>query len=273
MQYDLRSHLSTKLFSCLSFEEKMRSLRVGIKLNAIAIDPRNPNYFAVGGQDEYARVYDIRNYHKNVSENSDQPVDTFCPSHLVGNKHVHITGLAYSSTSELLVSYNDELVYLFQKLMGLGDQPKALSSEHLQKIEHPQVYTGHRNSETVKGAAFFGPNDDYIVSGSDCGHIFIWKKKGGDLLRMMIGDRRIVNCLQPHPFMPILATSGLEKNVKLWTPTAKDQISLPRNAQKVCHFIQAYRYVSFKREMWLDSFRIVLLLSSCCAKRYRKMVE
>lgn len=30
-----------------------------------------------------------------------------------------------------------------------------------------------------------------------------------------------VNCLEPHPHLPVLATSGLDHDVKIWAPTAK----------------------------------------------------
>src|SRR5688500_8885715 len=35
---------------------------------------------------------------------------------------------------------------------------------------------------------------------------------------MRKADRAVVNCVQPHPFDPVLASSGIEDNVKLWTP-------------------------------------------------------
>ncbi|XP_058098302.1 uncharacterized protein LOC131243172 isoform X2 [Magnolia sinica] len=230
--FDLRSHSATKLFSCSSFTESKHP-HGSIQLNAIVIDPRNPNYFAVGGFDEYARVYDIRNYQLDASSISDRPVNAFSPRHLMGTDNVHITGLAYSYMSELLVTYNDELVYLFQKDMGIGPNPQSIPTENLQKLDQPQVYTGHRNSHTVKGVSFFGPDDEYVVSGSDCGHVFIWKKRGGGLMRLMVGDSHIVNCLEPHPNAPILATSGIEKDVKLWAPIAKDPFQLPDNVQEI----------------------------------------
>ncbi|KAL0436486.1 UNVERIFIED_CONTAM: DDB1- and CUL4-associated factor 8 [Sesamum radiatum] len=213
--YDLRSNSATKLFYCSSIGENSRSSS-SIGLNSIVIDPRNPNYFAVGGADVYARVYDIRNYEVNASTKAGSPVDTFCARHLIGTHDAHITALAYSRTSELLISYNDELIYLFQKNMGLGPHPTSSPSEDLHKLAEAQVYSGHRNSQTVKGVNFFGPNDDYILSGSDCGHIFIWKKKDGELVRLMVGDRHIVNQLEPHPTIPILASCGIEKTIKLW---------------------------------------------------------
>lgn len=235
LQFDLRSRSATKLFFCSSFSENSKRPSNSIRLNAIVIDPRNPNYFALGGSDEFARVYDIRKCRLDAKMNSDTPVNTFCPHHLIESKNVHITGLAYSTTSELLVSYNDELIYLFQKNMGMGPHPLCISPEYLKKLEEPQVYLGHRNSQTVKGVNFFGPNDEYILSGSDCGHIFIWRKKGGKLVRLMSGDRHIVNQLEPHPHISMFATCGIEKSVKLWVPMASETPPLPENVEKV-HF-------------------------------------
>ncbi|KAK9280058.1 hypothetical protein L1049_013743 [Liquidambar formosana] len=231
--FDLRSNSATKLFCCSSFSGNKKQSPSSIGLNAIVIDPRNPNFFAVGGSDEYARVYDMRKCQCDASSNLDIPMNTFCPRHLIRTGNVHITGLAYSSTSELLVSYNDELIYLFQKNMGMGPTPLSTPSEDLQKLEEAQVYSGHRNSRTVKGVSFYGPNDEYVLSGSDCGHIYIWKKKGAKLVRLMVGDRRIVNHLEPHPHMPVLATCGLEKNVKLWTPMVKEAPPLPQNVNEI----------------------------------------
>ncbi|MBA0703285.1 hypothetical protein Goari_022959 [Gossypium aridum] len=230
--YDLRCGSASKLFHCFSFKET-NSPPLNIRLNAIIIDPRNPNYFAIGGSDEYARVYDIRRYRLDGSNVSDEPVNLFCPRHLLHSNHVHITGLAYSKASELLVSYNDELIYLFQKNMGLGPSPLSLESETQLSNEEPQVYAGHRNSRTVKGVSFFGPKDEYVMSGSDCGHIFIWRKKDAKLVRVMVGDRRIVNHLEPHPCMPFLATCGFDKDVKLWAPMAGDAPALPKNLKKI----------------------------------------
>ncbi|CAG8523024.1 7308_t:CDS:2 [Paraglomus brasilianum] len=75
-------------------------------------------------------------------------------------------------------------------------------------------------SEIIKEANFFGGRSEYIMSGSDDGRIFVWEKSTGKLVNLMMGDRRVVNCIQPHPFYPILATSGIDYDVKLWYPTA-----------------------------------------------------
>ncbi|KAL2602682.1 hypothetical protein AAZV13_10G241400 [Glycine max] len=184
-----------------------------------------------------------------------QPTDFFCPPHLIGDQQVGITGLAFSEQRELLVSYNDELIYLFTQDMGLGPNPpdpgspKSMNSDASEigfshgsvssqsnmdaddKIT-PQVFKGHRNCETVKGVNFFGPKCEYVVSGSDCGRIFIWKKKGGQLIRVMEADKHVVNCIESHPHTMVLASSGIENDIKIWTPKALEKATLPKNIEQ-----------------------------------------
>ena len=77
-------------------------------------------------------------------------------------------------------------------------------------IRQPSVLrklTGHRNARTmIKEAAWWGSR--FILSGSDCGHLFAWDRDTGNLVMMLEADRHVVNCVQPHPTDPILATSG-----------------------------------------------------------------
>ena len=83
-----------------------------------------------------------------------------------------------------------------------------------------QQLTGHRNARTmIKEAAWWGTR--FIMSGSDCGHLFAWDRETGELVMILEADRHVVNCVQPHPHDPILATSGIDYDVKLWAPTAE----------------------------------------------------
>lgn len=251
LQFDLRTGAPTKLLTCQTLDGRRSYLPV-VSLNAIAIDPRNPNLFAVAGSDEYTRLFDIRKYNWDGSSDFGQPTNYFCPPHLIGNDQVGITGLAFSEQSELLVSYNDEFIYLFTREMGLGPNPPISMSSDASEMsdDHeseespssmdtdektvPQVYKGHLNSETVKGVNFFGPKCEYVVSGSDCGRIFIWKKKGGELIRVMEGDKDVVNCIKSHPHTMVLASSGIENDIKMWTPKALERATLPQNIEQVC---------------------------------------
>lgn len=78
-------------------------------------------------------------------------------------------------------------------------------------------FKGHRNTRTmIKQANFWGSS--FILSGSDCGRIFVWDRKTLEPVVLLVGDRRVVNCVQPHPFDPVLATSGIDHNIKIWSP-------------------------------------------------------
>lgn len=41
----------------------------------------------------------------------------------------------------------------------------------------------------VKGVNFYGPRSDYVVSGSDCGYMFIWDKKTEAIIQRKRADR------------------------------------------------------------------------------------
>ncbi|XP_065364344.1 DDB1- and CUL4-associated factor 6-like [Calliphora vicina] len=83
-------------------------------------------------------------------------------------------------------------------------------------------YTGHRNARTmIKEATFWGNN--YVMCGSDCGHIFTWDRRTGKLVMLMQADQHVVNCLQPHPVLPYLASSGIDYDVKIWAPILQEK--------------------------------------------------
>lgn len=50
---------------------------------------------------------------------------------------------------------------------------------------------------------------------------------------MPADENGIVNVLEPHPIYPILATSGLDKDVKIWMPS-NDSFELNRESLKKC---------------------------------------
>ncbi|CAL1273955.1 unnamed protein product [Larinioides sclopetarius] len=113
---------------------------------------------------------------------------------------------------------------------SLNDEVKAANEElrkveaHMSFVTQPRVkkkFTGHRNARTmIKESTFWG--DNFIMSGSDCGHIFIWDRHTTELVMLMEADHHVVNCLQPHPFDPILASSGIDYDIKLWAPTREE---------------------------------------------------
>lgn len=80
----------------------------------------------------------------------------------------------------------------------------------------------------IKEATFWG--NDYIMSGSDCGHVFTWERATGELVMLMEADQHVVNCVQPHPTLPMLATSGIDYDIKIWSPMEEEKVRFDREA-------------------------------------------
>ncbi|RMJ21725.1 hypothetical protein PHISP_07407 [Aspergillus sp. HF37] len=88
---------------------------------------------------------------------------------------------------------------------------------------HNKVYRGHCNIKTVKDVNFFGLNDEYVVSGSDSGHLFFWDRKTSDLVNILAGDGEVVNVVQGHPYEPTIAASGIDNTIKIFSPDRRAQ--------------------------------------------------
>lgn len=73
-----------------------------------------------------------------------------------------------------MASYNDDDIYLFE-------------NSHSDGADSMMTYSGHRNCATVKGVNFFGPKSEYIVSGSDCGNVFLWDKETAQAVQIQKG--------------------------------------------------------------------------------------
>ncbi|WWC71849.1 uncharacterized protein I206_105808 [Kwoniella pini CBS 10737] len=80
-------------------------------------------------------------------------------------------------------------------------------------------YKGARNVETVKDCNFLGVRADKICSGSDDGNFFVWDKETGKLEGIWEGDGSVVNVMEQHPTLPLIAVSGIDNTVKMFAPT------------------------------------------------------
>ncbi|XP_022198192.2 DDB1- and CUL4-associated factor 8 [Nilaparvata lugens] len=143
-----------------------------IPLFCIDNNPMNCHEFCVAGDDKYIRLYD-----KRMIAGNKVPLKKFCPNHLVGRYvAVNVTCAIFNyNGKEILGSYNDEDIYLFDTELSDGS-------------DYVHRYRGHRNHVTVKGVNFFGPKSQFIVSGSDCGHIYFWEKNTESIVQWMAGD-------------------------------------------------------------------------------------
>lgn len=89
----------------------------------------------------------------------------------------------------------EERQFMFQSASTRGKLRERVESG-VPCYSHSRQYRGHCNVQTVKDANFFGLQDEYVVSGSDGGHLFIWDKKTSELVNILEGDNEVVNVVQ-----------------------------------------------------------------------------
>jgi len=240
-------------------------------LNTINSHPLNPNVFAVAGDSPQVLEYDLRMIGNREGGGEAgvirmvRPCRRFLPgesgvtatSNTFRSRH-HITCLAYSVTGgELLATYSGGKILKFDSSPSSKGEDNALLQVY-RGLSNPKPFpliidvfyfshsksfgvsffqlfcnAGHRNMRTVKSVNFYGPESEFVVSGSDCGHIFLWESKSGRIRQVMKGDRDVVNVLEPHPFDLTLATSGIESDIKIWTPTSETKFVMTEEIQKV----------------------------------------
>jgi WD40 repeat protein len=75
------------------------------------------------------------------------------------------------------------------------------------------IYLGNIN--VLSAVNFLGPDDEWVVSGSDDGNWFIWQKSTGELHDILEGDGAVVNVIEGHPHLPLVAVSGMDHTVKV----------------------------------------------------------
>ncbi|KAM9961690.1 hypothetical protein ACTFIR_004548 [Dictyostelium discoideum] len=123
------------------------------------------------------------------------------------------------------------------------DSEKNNSKPFLPKT-FKQVYSGHVSEQTIKSVNFYGPNSEYIVSGSDDSKLFIWDKESAKIVRILEGHDSHVNSVACHPNEPCIATSGIDPYICLWEPTKEypDETEMQRRKKTINHYSTLDRY-------------------------------
>ena len=94
----------------------------------------------------------------------------------------------------------EERHFMFQSASDRGKLREKVE-KNVPCYSQTRKYTGHCNVKTVKDANFFGLQDEYVVSGSDGGHLFIWDKKTSELVNILEGDNEVVNVIQGKSYI------------------------------------------------------------------------
>ncbi|KAL0479546.1 hypothetical protein AKO1_007771 [Acrasis kona] len=239
-----------------------------IPLNSVDFNPVNPNYFIIGGDDPYIRLYDRRS-------SSTICVQKYSPESIVNNYNpdrpyssCHITGVRHNVLgTEIIGTWSGDNIYLFDVEPAKFASPRVtstpppssssmdesadddqeddgewedvpeeqqsnVSGESADYVSQYKVCCkGHVNVRTVKEVQFLGPRSEYIAAGSDCGNIFIYNSKNAEIVNVMKGDRDVVNCIDPHPSCKLsFVSSGIDSDCKVWQPTLdEDKIKGPES--------------------------------------------
>lgn len=79
-----------------------------------------------------------------------------------------------------------------------------------------------------------GRGDEFVVSGSDDGRVFIWDQNTTRLVNMLTSEDHTMQCVAPHPSLPVLASAGSEPVVKLWSPQVSITLVEKEKGRKSC---------------------------------------
>jgi len=192
-------------------------------------DSINSSYVFVGGSSADVTLYDLRMLTDGRGPSS-KVVQLYRPRYLAENASVSVSGIDISKNKrELLISYENDQIYSFPicpSASAAGPTVDELDMLVKETQETGSIqrelcsYGGHLNRYTfLKNARYAGPNDDYICTGSDSGHAWIYKKDTGAVVSFLNADHSTCNGVVPHPTLPFFVTYGIDSTAKLWRAT------------------------------------------------------
>ncbi|CAG2053544.1 unnamed protein product, partial [Timema podura] len=190
--YDIREPTNAEPFCLASYPSAF---------HAVMFNPVEPRILTTANSKEGVGLWDIRRPRKVI---------------------VHYGG-ANATQSCMSVRFNQQGTQILALRRRL---PPVLysthSPSHLCQFDHP----GYYNSCTMKSCCFAGGDDQYVLSGSDDFNLYVWKIPQGDNKGQWVssahmilrGHRSIVNQVRFNPSNYIIASSGVEKLIKFWSP-------------------------------------------------------
>lgn len=229
--HDLRESFSqlsqetpTAIPSTTNSIQYQNEYRLRSSIYSVDINPQLPYHIAIGGDTFSAKIFDVRSL--STSESLCAPVASYYTNDLENSfdEYRGICGLQYHGHGkEIIISYNNENIYRYD--LQLHNKLECPIHDH-NHIEYLTRYDGHMNRETIKQVTYFSVHNsefglsgkDYVLSGSDSGHIFIWDRDSGSIVKILIGSHHAINCVTPHSYLPLIASSGIDRTVKLWYP-------------------------------------------------------
>mmetsp|Transcript_28380 Transcript_28380/g.42908 ORF Transcript_28380/g.42908 Transcript_28380/m.42908 type:complete len:1116 (+) Transcript_28380:75-3422(+) len=212
-------------------EQQSRSVLSSDTCKACAVwssDSVNSSYVFAGGASANVALYDLRMV--SDGQQTSKVVQLYRPRHLDENASVSVSGIDTSKNKkELLISYENDQIYSFPIFPSAGAAGPTVDALNFfaKRMEEEEIvqrelcsYGGHLNRYTfLKNAKYAGPNDDYICTGSDSGHAWIYEKNTGAVVSFLNADHSTCNGVVPHPTLPVFVTYGIDSTAKLWRAT------------------------------------------------------
>ncbi|XP_069961854.1 DDB1- and CUL4-associated factor 5 [Bactrocera oleae] len=172
--------------------------------HAVEFHPAGGNFLVTANSKRGAAFWDIRKPHHPVIQYGGHVDDP--PSCM---------SVRFNSNGSLILALRRRLPPILYNTQ---------SPEPVCTFYHGNYY----NSCTMKSCTFAGENDEFVLSGSDDFNLYVWRVSDVNLERtdqwventqmVLYGHRSIVNQVRYNPQKCLLASSGVEKIVKLWSP-------------------------------------------------------
>ncbi|EDW81600.2 uncharacterized protein Dwil_GK10939 [Drosophila willistoni] len=174
--------------------------------NAVEFHPLNGNNLATANTKRGAMLWDLRQPTQALYQYKYIPESPSCMS------------VRFNCNGTLLLT-------LHRRLPPILFKPNC--PEPLAAFYHEEYF----NSCTMKSCTFAGPQDELVISGSDNFNMFIWRMdevkldERNQLITtppvILTGHRSIVNQVRYNRQRCLIASSGVEKIIKLWSPFAQ----------------------------------------------------
>ena len=180
-------------------------------------NPCEPRLLITANQKEGARLWDLRQPRKSVLEYGSVELGQYNGPRWHGEAAERCMSVRFNSSGTHLAALGRRMPPVVYELSS----PKPFA-----EFDSP----GYYNSCTMKSITFGGLDDSYILSGSDDFNLYVWKipediVESNDETQLVNrasvilgGHRSIVNQVRYNPADGTIASAGVEKSIRLWSP-------------------------------------------------------
>lgn len=214
VRFDLRTKSAMQVFTLLEEKLLWRLALMPPSGTALAFNPIDPYMLALGTTTKAVLLYDTRKL--SVCGSRIIPEFTKLASGEFPEDSVATSGFSWDRRNGLIVNFcRQSVVEIDVGRVSWRDRPVSYPVGRCKQM--PRQWSGRENHQTfLKEVALIGDNR-YIATGGDCGSLFIWDRfEDQKLILKKQADPYVLNCVAPHPSLPLLATAGIASVADIW---------------------------------------------------------